>query len=106
MKSDSGRSEREIAREHLIRARLYGSISLSFVAVGFVVFFIFYDRYVGGDASIFFKKPVLFATVFLPFLPAYIFALLAIRQRRAVVQILYGGRDEKGRKGDSSGKIP
>lgn len=110
-KSDIGRSDLEIAREHLIRARLYGTMSMSFVAVGFIIFFIFYERYVGGDASAFFKKPVLFATVFLPFLPAYIFALLAIKRRKAVLQVLYGAGDSqhksgqnKSEKGDASKK--
>lgn len=99
-KNDSnGRSEREIAREHLIRARLYGFISLSFVVVGFVVFFVFYDRYIGGDVLAFFKKPLLFVMMFLPFLPAYIFALLAVRRREAFLRLLYGEADGSGKGG-------
>lgn len=107
MKNDTGRSEAGIAREHLIRARLYSAVAMVFVAVGFVIFFIFYERYIDGDASAFFRKPVLFAIMFLPFLPAYIFALLATRQRKAAAQVIYGRNAEtqgKSGKGDGVAK--
>ncbi|MCC6598116.1 MAG: hypothetical protein IT559_04955 [Alphaproteobacteria bacterium] len=102
IKNQNQKTESQIARENFVKARLYGFVSLGFVFVGFIIFFIFYDYFIGGDVSNFFKKPLLFAVVFLPFLPAYIFALLSIKKRNTVLKILYGDKNTPA-KGDGHG---
>jgi hypothetical protein len=82
-------SPRDIAREHLVRARLYWYAALVLFGIGLIGLFSLYENFAMGDPQVLFHRPVLLIAIFIPFLPSLFFLALSARNARALNRILF-----------------
>lgn len=81
-------TQREQAREHLVKSRLYKFLAGCFLVVAFMIFAVFYNMFADGTVMSFLKNPFLIGMMLFPFVPAYAFALMSKRRRSKAVKIL------------------
>jgi hypothetical protein len=82
---------KELAREFLIKSKLYRFLALVFAGVGVVVFLFLVSQQLrmdGGSVVNALLDPVTIALIVFPFAPAIVLSLMARRAERKLAEIL------------------
>jgi len=76
------------ARELLLRARIYRFMALIFAMIGVMVFVALYFQHINGDIVSAFHDPSFAYILSIPFLPALVLSILAVKADRQLRKML------------------
>ena len=86
--NQSEAQDRRRAREKILRAKLYKIVSFACMLAALVIAVVFYQTLAKGDPLTLIRNPVLVGILFLPFVPAFVLAVLSRKNRAAALRIL------------------
>lgn len=91
--------QRLLARDLLLRARVYKFLAALFACAGVVVFLSLYFRNIDGNLLGALARLSTVMTILLPFLPAFVFSWLASRAEARLGALLEGETDVRSHRG-------
>ncbi|MFN3700266.1 MAG: hypothetical protein ACK4VI_01935 [Alphaproteobacteria bacterium] len=83
------------AKKFLLQFKIYRIAAISMAVAGLVIFIHLYTTNIGSDIGNFFKKPMLFIILAIPFVPSVIFLFLAKNSRKKAIAVLIQSGDLK-----------
>lgn len=88
MPEDYTQSQKEAARKHLLQSKIFKGAAIALAVTAMIVSFMLYSALANGDSLTFIKHPLVALAMLIPFLPAYVFAMMSKGHRSKATKVL------------------
>ncbi len=85
---DYTKDQKDSARRHLMQSKIFKIAAIGLTVMAVIVSFMLYSTLANGDALTFVKRPFVILIMLLPFLPAYVFAMMSKKHYRKATKVL------------------
>lgn len=85
-------SDKPLARELLLKSKVYRFFAMVFAVVGLVIFLVIYTTVYEGDVMRALKDPFVILFIVFPFVPSLVLSLRAKKAQTQLQKLLTGGQ--------------